>query len=88
MESFNLENLVNTYTIERLGEVYRKDEKYKKLITEEDTLYEELIEQLPDEEADKLEKYFEATNATSARKEILTYIQGMKDMFALFKALS
>lgn len=88
MERFNLEDLVNPCTIERLGEVYCKDEKYKKLITEEDALYEELSEQLPDEEADILEKYFEATNAVSARKEILTYIQGMKDMFALFKALS
>lgn len=88
MERFNLEDLVNPCTIERLGEVYSKDEKYKKLITEEDALYEELSEQLPDEEAGILEKYFEATNAASARKEILTYIQGMKDMFALFKALS
>ena len=88
MEDFNLETLVNPCIIERLCELYDKDPTYKKLIMEESAIFEELSEELPDEQADKLERYFEAANATSARKEILTYIQGMKDMFAWFKALS
>lgn len=37
---------------------------------------------------EKLEQYFAATIATAARKETLTYTQGMKDLFALLKALS
>lgn len=36
----------------------------------------------------KLEQYFEAANVAAARKEALTYMQGMKDLFALFKALT
>ena len=38
--------------------------------------------------AKELECYFEAISFTEARKEALTYIQGMKDLFALLKRLS
>jgi len=88
MKDFDLEKLVNPCVIEKLAEVYQKDETYQQLLKEEDILYEKLSEELSDKQADELEKYFEATTATSARKEILTYIQGMKDLFALFGALS
>lgn len=50
-------------------------------------LYEKLSKELSDEHADVLEEYVEAANATVSRREILTYIQGMKDMYNMSLAL-
>lgn len=86
MEDFNLEELVSPYVIEKLGEVYQKDERYRNLLKEEDLLYEKLSEELTDEQVEHLEKYFEASVVTVARREILAYIQGMRDMYHLFRA--
>lgn len=83
-----MEQLLNPFVVDRLAEVYAKDEEYQNRLKEEDLIYEELSEELPDKQADKLEKYFEAAITTAARKEILTYIQGMRDLLALLKALS
>lgn len=87
MEDFNIEELVSPYIIENLGEVYRKDGKYQNLLKEEDLLYEKLSEELTDEQVEESEKYFEAAVAAASRKEILAYIQGMKDMYHLFIAM-
>lgn len=83
-----MKQLLNPYITERLGEVYRKDEEYQKRLKTEDLIYESLSGKLTDEQVEQLEEYFAAANATAARKEILTYIQGMKDLLALLKALS
>ena len=48
------------------------------LIKEEDLIYQKLSDELPDEQAGQLERYFEAVSSTSFRKETLTYVQGMK----------
>ncbi len=81
MNDFDLEEFVNPCIIDKLTEVYEKDETYQELLKAQDLLYEKLEEKLSDELADELEEYFEATVETSARKEKLTYLQGMKDMY-------
>lgn len=83
-----MEELLEPFVVDRLAEVYVKDEEYQKRLKEEDLIYQKLSNELPDEQAEELEHYFEATSFTEARKETLTYIQGMKDLFALLKALT
>lgn len=83
-----IEELLNLFAVDRLAEVYVKDEEYQKRLKEEDLIYQKLSEELPDKKAKELECYFEAISFTEARKEALTYIQGMKDLFALLKALT
>lgn len=83
-----IEQMVTPSVTERLGKIYQKDAMYQKKLKEEDLKYKRLIEELTDKQADWLEEYMEAANATMARKEILTYVQGMKDLLALLKALS
>lgn len=51
---------------------------YQNPIKEEDLIYQKLSDELPDEQAGQLERYFEAVSSTSFRKETLTYVQGMK----------
>lgn len=66
MEGYDfMEQLVNYFVADQLGEICQKDEEYQ-----------------------KLERYFEAASLTVARKETLIYIQGMKDLLALLKAIS
>jgi len=83
-----MKQLLNPYIKERLGEVYRKDEEDQKRLKAEDLIYESLSGRLTDEQAEQLEEYFVAANATAARQEILTYIQGMKDLLTPLKVLS
>ncbi len=83
-----MEELLNLFVVDRLAEVYVKDEEYQKRLKEEDLIYQKLSGELLNEQAKDLERYFEATSSTAARKETLTYIQGMKDLFALLKALT
>lgn len=81
MNGFDLEEFVNPCIIDKLTEVYEKDETYQKLLKEQDVLYEKLEGKLSGEQAELLEQYFESTVETSSRKEKLTYLQGMKDMY-------
>lgn len=83
-----MKQLLYPFITERLGEAYRKDEEYQKSLKTEDLIYESLSGKLTDEQAEELEGYYVAANATAARQEILTYIQGMKDLLALLKVLS
>lgn len=89
MEEFDImEQLLNPFVVDRLAEIYTKDEEYQNRLKEEDLIYQKLLDKLTDEQAEELEQYFVATTATAARKETLTYTQGMKDLLALLKALS
>lgn len=89
MEDFDyMEKIVNPFVTEKLGEIYQKDEEYQKRLKEEDLIYQKLLDELTEKQAEELEQYFIATTATAARKETLTYTQGMKDLLALLRALS
>lgn len=80
---YNLEELVNPYVVEKLTATYEKDEAYKELLKQADSIYKKLLEDLTDNQAELLEQYFEATVATPGRRDALTYIQGMKNMYNL-----
>lgn len=83
-----MEHLLNPFIVDRLAEIYAKDEEYQKRLKEEDLIYQKLLEELTDEQAEELKQYFIAVSSTAARKETLTYAQGMKDLLALLKTLS
>ena len=87
MTEYDLEEFVNPCIIEKLATVYEKDGTYVKLLKEADLIYDKLSEELTDKQADLLEQYFEATVATTSRRETLTYVQGMKHMYNLSAAL-
>lgn len=84
MTGYDLEEFVNPCVVEKLAMVYEKDGTYIKLLEEADLIYDKLTEQLPDEKAGLLEQYFEATVATTARRDTLTYIQGRKYAMSIF----
>lgn len=87
MNDLDLEEFVNPCVIDKLAEVYAKDETYQKLLKADDEIYEKLTEELSDEQAELLEQYFKSTVESASRKEKLTYMQGMKDMYNLSMAL-
>ena len=87
MAEYNLEEFVNSFVVEKLAKTYKTDETYMKLLKEADLIYEKLSEELTDDQADLLEAYFEATVVTTARRDTLTYIEGMKNMYHLTMAL-
>lgn len=87
MTEYDLEEFVNPCVVEKLATVYEKDETYMQLLKESDLIYDKLSEELPDEQAELLEQYFESTIAATARRDTLTYIQGMKNMYNLSMAL-
>lgn len=87
MENF-LDQLLHIFVTDRLAEIYQKDKEYQRLLQEEQILYEQLCAKLSDEASEELHLYFMAACSTSARKESLTYQQGMRDLLALFKYLS
>ncbi len=89
MRKFDImEQLLNPFVVDRLADIYTKDEEYQNRLKEEDLIYQKLLDKLTDEQAEELEQYFVATTKTAARKETLTYTQGMKDLLALLKSLS
>ena len=83
-----MEQLLNPFLVDRLAQVYVDDEEYQNLLKAENLIYQKLSDELPDEQMEELERFFEASSSTSSRKETLTYIQGMKDMLTLLKILS
>lgn len=83
-----MEELLNPFVVDRLADVYSKDEEHQKRLKEEDLIYQKLSEELSDGQAEELEQYFIATSSTASRKETLTYIQGMKDLLKLLETLS
>lgn len=87
MTEYDLEEFVNPCVVEKLAAVYEKDETYQELLKQADSIYDMLLEDLSDEQAKLLEEYFEATVATTSRRDTLTYIQGMKNMYNLSMAL-
>lgn len=83
-----MEQLLNPFIVDRLAEVYANDSEYQKRLKEEDLIYQKLLDEVTETQAEELEQYFIATSSTAARKETLTYIQGMKDLLTLLKTLS
>jgi len=87
MKDYDLEEFVNPCVVEKLAKIYENDETYQRLLKEADMIFDKLNEEITDEQSSLLEQYFEATVATTARRDTLTYIQGMKNMYNLAMTL-
>lgn len=72
MTEYDLEEFVNPCVVEKLAETYEKDETYVELLKQADLIYDKLLKDLSEEQAKLLEEYFEATVATTARRDTLT----------------
>lgn len=83
-----MEQFVNPFVTDKLANIYKNDEEYQKRQKEEDSIYQKLVDELPFEQTQQLEEYFIALSSAAARRETLSYIQGMKDLLALLKYLS
>lgn len=80
--------LIQSYLVDRMRRKCQNNEEYLEAMKKEEGLYERLSDKLTDEQAEELEEYFTASNATFAIMERLAYIQGMKDIISLLKYLS
>ena len=75
--------------VERLGEVYWRDDGYREAFEKEKLLVEELANRVREtfsgEQMDIVEEYHSAISATMGICELLAYRQGMKDMVSILK---
>ena len=71
--------------VERLGEVYWRDNGYRAALEREKEAAERLKETLTEEQMAMVEQYHSAISATMGICELLAYRQGMKDMASILK---
>lgn len=65
---------------DRLGRTYLEDKEYQESVKKADLIFEKLDAALTKNQAELLEEYFIANNATVAIMEKLIHRQGMRDM--------
>lgn len=78
---------IESAMMDRITEILAKNEEYSQSIAEEEKLFDWLRENLEGEALEKLNEYFKAVNNTAYYVEKLSYLQGMKDLFAFYKYL-
>lgn len=78
---------IETAMMDRITEILAKNEEYSQSIAEEEKLFDWLRENLEGEPLEKLDAYFKAVSNTAYCIEKLSYLQGMKDLFAFYKYL-
>lgn len=83
-----IEQVVNPFVTDKLEKLYKNDKEYQRRKKDEDLIYQKLTDSLSEKQLQQLENYFTASSSASARKEALTYIQGMKDLLELLRYLS
>ena len=71
--------------VERLGEVYWRDDGYRTAFEKEKELAERLRETFTGEQMDVVEEYYTAISSAMGICELLAYKQGMKDMASILK---
>lgn len=71
--------------VERLGEVYWRDDGYRAAFEKEKELANRVRETFSGEQMDIVEQYHIAISATMGICELLAYRQGMKDMVSILK---
>lgn len=81
------DKLIESAMMDRITEILAKNEEYSQSIAEEERLFDWLRENLEGEPLEKLNEYFKAVNNTAYYVEKLSYLQGMKDLFAFYKYL-
>ena len=75
------------YLADRAGRTYAQNKEYKESVKKADLIFEKLDESLSEQQAELLEEYFCANNATVAIMERLVYQQGMRDMLVLLTSI-
>lgn len=76
------------YVIDRLSRVYSRNNEYKQAVKKESEIYEQLKEELEEEQGNRLEEYFSAAKETAGICEKLAYQQGIKDLFSFFASMT
>ena len=71
--------------VERLGEVYWRDDGYRAAFEKEKEVAERLKETFTGEQMDVVEEYYTAISSAMGICELLAYKQGMKDMASVLK---
>lgn len=87
MSDKEVERQIESAMMNRITEILAKNEEYSQSIAEEEKLYDWLRENLEGEALEKLNEYFKAVSNTAFHIEKLSYLQGMKDLFAFYKYL-
>lgn len=88
MENEILETLTHYLMEDRLNSVMKQDEEYQAAKLHEIEVHNKLESCLTTEQLNLLDDFIAAASETGANTERIYYQQGMKDLFALFKALS
>ena len=83
----NVWEFIAPYLVDRTGRTYTQSKEYQEAVKKADLIFEELDDSLSEQQAELLEQYFCANNASIAVMERLVYQQGMKDMLVLLISL-
>ena len=87
MRNNEVENRIETAMMDRITEILAQNEEYCQSVTEEEKAFEWLKNNLEGESLEKLNEYLLAVSSTAYFIEKLSYLQGMKDLFAFHKYL-
>lgn len=83
-----LEMITQCLTEERIGEIAANDEEYQSAKRREIEIHNKFEATLSDEQMKLFDDFISAAAKSEINLERINYQQGMKDMFALIKALS
>ncbi len=79
----NILNELRPGIVERIGKICSHNNEYQKSIEKEAKLFNQLQENLTDEQMNIVEDYQKAVYATMNTCELIAYRQGMKDLAAI-----
>lgn len=88
MEESVLELITHALMEDRISEALEENEEYQRAKSEEDRLFDMLVNDLTAEQKKGLDDLYEATTWTATLWGKCAYQQGMKDFLALMKDLS
>ena len=83
----NVWEFIAPYLADKTGRTYTQNKEYKESVKAADLIFDKLDDSLSDQQAELLEEYFCANNATVAIMERLVYQQGMRDMLVLLTSI-
>ncbi|MDE7476475.1 MAG: hypothetical protein K2M91_00755 [Lachnospiraceae bacterium] len=87
MDNKNIIDEMETALMDRIADSLAKSEDYKQSVEQEGKAFDWLKNNLTDEALEKLNEYFTAACSTAYHTQKISYLQGMKDLFAFYKYL-
>lgn len=82
MEDKNIIDAMEIAMMDRITEKLAKNEEYQQSVEKEGKVFDWLRANLEGEASKKLEEYFNAASSTAYYTQKLSYLQGMKDLYA------